>query len=103
MCLDGGSPLPTLQSLKALGWKTRRYETAKGTWCGGAEFDKSALQKLPTNVVYLGKVTYKGEVYEGEHEAIVNKDMFAHMQGPLHAPVNERKCTSGPLSPLARV
>jgi len=83
MYLEEGSLLPALRSLKALGWKTKRYETAKGAWRGGAEFDKSALQKLLTNVVYLGKVTYKGDVYEGEHEAIVDEDLFARVQGLL--------------------
>ncbi len=83
MYMEQGSMLPTIQSLRALGWKTKRYETAKGTWRGGAEFDKSALQKLLTNVVYLGKVTYKDEVHEGEHEAIVDEDLFARVQGLL--------------------
>jgi len=83
MYLEQGSMLPTIQSLRALGWKTKRYETAKGTQRGGAEFDKSALQKLLTNVVYLGKVTYKDEVHEGEHEAIIDEDLFARVQGLL--------------------
>ncbi|HEX6972486.1 MAG TPA: recombinase family protein [Limnochordia bacterium] len=81
MYLRMGSMLPTLRELRALGWKTKRYETAKGRWRGGAEFDKSSLQKLLTNVVYLGKVTYKGEIHEGEHEAIVDEDLFAQVQG----------------------
>ena len=83
MYLEQGSMLPTIQSLRSRGWKTKRYETAKGTWRGGADFDKSALQKLLTNVVYLGKVTYKDEVHEGEHEAIVDEDLFARVQGLL--------------------
>jgi len=83
MYLEEGSMLPTVQSLKALGWKTKRYETAKGTWRGGAEFDKPALRKLLTNIVYLGKVTYKGEIHEGEHDAIVDEDLFARVQGLL--------------------
>ncbi|MEX0653922.1 MAG: recombinase family protein [Phycisphaeraceae bacterium] len=81
MYLKEGSMLPTLRSLKALGWKTKRYETAGGVWRGGAEFDKSSLQKLLTNVTYLGKVTYKGEIHEGEHEAIVDEELFAQVQG----------------------
>lgn len=81
MYLRLGSMLPTLRELKALGWRTKKYETASGMWRGGAEFDKSALQKVLTNVTYLGKVTYKNEVHEGEHEAIVDEDLFAQVQG----------------------
>lgn len=83
MYLNEGSLLPTINSLRVLGWKTKQYETAKGKWRGGAEFDKSTLQKLLTNVVYLGKVTYKGEIHEGEHDAIVDEDLFARVQGLL--------------------
>jgi len=83
MYLEEGSMLPTIRSLRTLGWRTKRYETAKGTWRGGAEFDKSALQKLLTNVVYLGKITYKDELHDGEHEAIVGEDLFARVQGLL--------------------
>jgi len=83
MYLEEGSLLPTLHALKALGWRTKRYETSKGRWRGGAEFDKSSLQKLLTNVVYLGKVTYKSEVHDGEHEAIIDEDLFARVQGLL--------------------
>jgi len=83
MYLEEGSMLPTIRSLKALGWKTKQYETTKGKWRGGMEFDKPALRKLLTNVVYLGKVTYKGEVHEGEHDAIIDEDLFARVQGLL--------------------
>lgn len=83
MYLDEGSLLPTIRSLRSLGWKTKRYETATGQCRGGADFDKSALQKVLTNVVYMGKVTYKDEIHEGEHEAIVDEDLFARVQGLL--------------------
>lgn len=81
--LEEGSMLPTIRALKSLGWKTKRYETAKGRWRGGAEFDKSALQKLLTNLLYLGKIRYKDEVHEGEHEAIIDEELFARVQGLL--------------------
>lgn len=83
MYLEEGSLLPTVKSLRALGWKTKQYETAKGKYRGGAEFDKSTLQKLLTNVVYLGKLTYKDEVHEGEHDAIIDEELFARVQGLL--------------------
>ena len=94
MYLEEGSMLPTVQSLKALGWKTKRYETAKGTWRGGAEFDKPALRKLLTNIVYLGKVTYKGEIHEGEHDAIIDEDLFARVQGLLRRNRNSAASTA---------
>ncbi len=81
--LESGSMLPTLHELKRRGWRTKRYQTVSGVWRGGTEFDKSSLQKILTNVVYLGKVTYKGEIHEGEHEAILDEDLFSRVQGLL--------------------
>ncbi|MCC6581533.1 MAG: recombinase family protein [Phycisphaeraceae bacterium] len=95
MYLDEGSMLPTIRALRALGWKTKRYETAKGQCRGGVDFDKSALRKLLTNVVYLGKVMYKDEVHEGEHEAIIDEDLFARVQGLLHRNRNTGGTHSG--------
>lgn len=83
MYLEAGSMLPALGVIKKRGWKTKRYQTTQGQWRGGREFDKSMLQKMLTNVTYLGKVTYKGEVFEGEHEAIVDEDLFGQVQGLL--------------------
>ena len=74
---------PTIRTLRKRGWKTKRYQTQEVRWRGGCEFDKGTLQKMLTNVVYLGKMTYKGEVFEGEQEAIVDQDLFGQVQGLL--------------------
>ena len=65
------------------GWTDQAVQTTEGHWRGGLAFDKSSLQKLLTNVTYLGKVRYKGEVYDGEHDAIVDEDLFDRVQGLL--------------------
>ena len=83
MYLKEGSLLPTLNLMKTKGWRTKRYQTGKGIWRGGVEFDKSSLLRILSNVTYLGKVTYKGDIYEGEHEAIVDEELFAQVQGLL--------------------
>ncbi len=81
--LQSGSLLPTLRALTERGDKTKRYQTVAGPWRGGHAFDKSGLQKLLTNVTYLGKITHKGEVFDGEHEAIVDEELFGQVQGQL--------------------
>lgn len=45
-----------------------------------APFTKTALYKLLNNVTYLGKVRYKDEIHNGEHEAIIDSDVFAKVQ-----------------------
>jgi len=81
--LELGSLLAVARWLDAQDWRNKRYETRKGESRGGKDFDKSTLQKLLTNRLYLGKITYKGQVYEGEHEAIVDEDLFGRAQGML--------------------
>jgi len=85
MYLKEGALLPTLRTIKALGWRTKKYQTAKGTWKGGKEFNKTSLFTLLKNVIYLGKITYKDEIHEGEHDAIVDEDAFNKVQGMLRS------------------
>jgi site-specific DNA recombinase len=78
-----GSLADTCEWIDARGWRNKRYTTRKGKDRGGKDFDKSTLQKMPTNRLYLGKVTLKGQVFEGEHEPIVDEDVFGRVQGML--------------------
>jgi len=81
--LELGSLLAVVRWLDAQNWRNKRYETKKGTSRGGKDFDKSTLQKLLTNRLYLGKITYKGQVYEGEHEAIISQELFDRVRAML--------------------
>ncbi|MFW6106577.1 MAG: recombinase family protein [bacterium] len=81
--LEEGSMQAALKVIRERGWKTKRSRTQKGHFRGGSEFSKSTLQKLLTNPLYLGKMTYKGEVVEGRHDAIIDEDLFARVQGLL--------------------
>jgi len=50
---------------------------------------------LLTNVVYIGKVKYEGEVYEGEHAAIIDPVLFAEVQELLTAQGKSRGVHGG--------
>ncbi len=74
--LEKQSLIQVAVELKERGWTTKQWTTRKGNERGGGAFDKSNLHRMLTNVVYLGKVRYKEEVHEGEHEAIVPEDVW---------------------------
>jgi len=78
--LDRQSLIDTATELEARGWRTKRWVTKKGTERGGKPFNKNNLFKLLTNRIYLGKITYKDEVHEGEHSAIVDEEIFHRVQ-----------------------
>jgi len=61
--LQVGSATKLVQELNAAGHRTKR----------GKPFDKGVVYKLLHNPTYTGRVTHKGSVYEGQHEAIVDR------------------------------
>lgn len=52
---------------------------------GDPPFDKTIMFRLLTNVVYRGKVRYKDEVHEGEHDAIIDEEVFHRVQRLLRS------------------
>ena len=83
--IEHRSLLPVVKELKARGWTTKQWVTKKGDHRGGRPFTKNAVYKLLTNVTYIGKIRYKDETHEGEHEGIVPTDLFQRVQTQLKA------------------
>jgi site-specific DNA recombinase len=73
------SLLPVVKVLRQRGWTTKQWVTRKGDHRGGREFTKNALYKLLTNITYIGKIRYKVETHQGEHDAIVPSDLFCQV------------------------
>jgi len=65
---------------QARGWTTKSWTTRDGRWHTGAPLNKSHLQHLLTNVLYIGQVKHHGTVYPGEQPAIIATDIFAEVQ-----------------------
>jgi site-specific DNA recombinase len=78
--LDRQSLIEAVKELDVRGWTTKRWPTRKGHERGGLPFNKNRLFRLLTNVLYLGKITYKEEIHKGEHAAIVDADIFDRAQ-----------------------
>ena len=85
--LEHGSLLPVVQELARRGWKTKRRVTrggrSAGKAAGGVPFDKCNLYGLLTNPLYAGRIRHKGELFNGEHEAIVDPGVFEKVQPTL--------------------
>jgi site-specific DNA recombinase len=78
------SLLSTIAELDRRGWTTKKWTTKKGKQRGGRPFNKNTLCGLLTNVAYVGKVRYRDEIYEGQHEAVVDAKIFERVQRLLH-------------------
>ena len=77
--------LPVVEELNRRGWRTKSKVTRKGRTRGGRAFTNGNLHGLLTNVVYVGKVNYKGEIYEGQHSAIVDAKVWDEVQKLLRS------------------
>jgi len=81
--LELGTLLPVVTELERRGWCNKTWTTRDGRMRGGLPFDKCRLYNLLTNVLYVGKVSHKGALYTGEHEAIVSDNVFDRVQQQL--------------------
>jgi len=81
--LEHQSLLSTAKELNNRGWTTKRWITKKERIREGKPFQKNNLYRLLTNVIYIGKVYFKGELYEGEHPAIVDIELWRRVQDIL--------------------
>ncbi|MFL5244143.1 MAG: recombinase family protein [Gemmataceae bacterium] len=89
--LESNGLIATVQELDRRGWKNKRWQTRKGHSRGGLPFTKGSLHHLLTNVVYRGKVKYKKEVHAGEHEALVDSQVWHQVQGRLSRQTRSRQ------------
>jgi site-specific DNA recombinase len=78
--LDHGSLIPVVEELDRRGWRMKSWTTREGRQAGGKPIAKNSLYNLLTNIIYTGKVAYGGEVYEGEHERIVDDETWNQVQ-----------------------
>ena len=79
--LEKQSLLPVVRELRHREWTNKKRVTKKtGKVIGGKPFNKATLYNHLVNPVYIGKITHKGEVYEGEHEAVIEPEIFERVQ-----------------------
>ena len=83
MYLRLGSVNAVAKRMNDLGWPKKLHRTKAGREIGGGRWRDKDVHVALRNATYLGKVDFKGELYEGEHEAIVSEELFARVQSVL--------------------
>ena len=81
--MELGSLLPVVEEVTRRGWCNKAWTTKKGTARGGRPFDKCSVYNLLTNPIYIGKIKHKADVYDGEHEPIIDASVFEKFQSRL--------------------
>ena len=72
-----------LGDLSARGVTSKAWTTAKGVVRLGRPIDKGYLYKLLNNPVYLGLAAHKGQLYPGEHAALIEQATWDQVQAHL--------------------
>ena len=70
-------------ALKAKGITSKRRESRAGNKSGGVPYSRGALYRILQNRLYLGEVAHRGEVYPGEHPAIVTLALWEQVHARL--------------------
>ena len=86
-----GSVPVLLEQLKAEGILTKIQMLTSTGHRGGIPFARGSLFHLLKNPIYRGKIVHKGKVYEGEHKAIVDEDLWEQVQMHLQERAPARK------------
>ena len=80
-----------IEILRAEGVVTKVQQRASGPHRGGIPFARGSLFHLLKNPIYRGKIVHKGKVYDGEHEPIVDEDLWERVQMYLAEKAPPRK------------
>ena len=83
--LELGSIGALIEDLDRRGIRTKSSNRADGSVRGGNRFSTGPLGYLLKNRLYIGEVAYRGEVYRGEHEPILERELFEAVQARLAA------------------
>ena len=81
------------------GFCSKRREGAGGRLAGGQTFSRGILYLILQNRLYRGEVGHKGNVYPGQHEAIVEADLWNIVHVKLAANRKARSLAIGAESP----
>ena len=70
----------TLVEIEQRGWRLKSWTRKTGQFRSGGEFGLQSLRRLLTNILYTGAIRHKGQVYPGEHTAIVSPVAWERVQ-----------------------
>ena len=102
--LELGSVHALQRELAASSIVSKHYRTQRGKEVGGTTLSRGALFHLLRNRIYLGQIVHRDAVHDGEHDAIVDADLFEAVQRSLvgnarrHGAKGEQRMIRAPLT-----
>lgn len=89
--LEAGSIGQLLQRMDQEGIRSRARDLGNAKTAVRMRFGPGSLYYLLRNRCYVGEVSHKGQIYPGDHEPIIDRELFEAVQARLKAGAVERK------------
>ncbi|MGC6526482.1 MAG: recombinase family protein, partial [Paracoccaceae bacterium] len=89
-----GSASKVKAYLRGLDIRTPVREHRNGKTSGDKHFTTGHLYQILSNPIYIGKVRHHGKIYDGQHEAILNQNLWDQVQNKLAKNAARPKGTS---------
>jgi len=67
------------------GYRSKRRQDANGAPSGGKSFSRGQLYRLLSNPLYRGKISHRGEIFEGLHEEMIDQPLWDTVQEKLRS------------------
>lgn len=98
-----GSVREVKDRAEALGFRFRRRARSCGRVSGGIPFDRGHLHHILSNPFYAGRIRHKGQVYTGQHPAIIDPKTWEKVEELLQsgATISRGNCKKAITSTLA--
>ncbi|MFN9927837.1 MAG: recombinase family protein [Phenylobacterium sp.] len=103
--LQAASAKDLVEQLAIAGVRSKAWTTRQGKVLGGVTMRRGAIYHILQSRIYLGEIVHKGNVYPGQHQAIVSRDLFEAVAAKLASQAIRRRdrpirATTGPLTGL---
>jgi len=97
--LEHGNVRRVKEEADRLGLATKVRAAENRRMRGGRPLSRGYLYKLLGNPLYVGRIAHKGEVYEGQHTAIIDAETWDTVQTKLAGNAHDRRAGNGAMEP----
>jgi DNA invertase Pin-like site-specific DNA recombinase len=65
------------------GYQPKSWVKPSGVICGAKKHSKKTVRTLLSNYLYLGKIKDKEQIHDGDHQAIIDEDLWNRVQAQI--------------------
>src|SRR5712692_10507776 len=78
---------------------TKRGTTASGIERGGKPFSRGHIYRLLSNLIYIGEIAHKGQLYPAQHPALIDAETWAAVRDRLATNATNHRRKAGAAEP----